>query len=122
MRSVDSVPDEEIGRHLFWLSGENWAERLQCCFPDRGNQGAAGRVGEQFRRFRIKIRLVRLSISDYLTQNGTGHNAEKKFALFVKLNTMEASGYKKTNDQTGMDFTTTALYIEGNLERVIEKK
>ena len=24
---LDSVPDEEIGKHLFWLSG-NWAERL----------------------------------------------------------------------------------------------
>jgi hypothetical protein len=44
----------------------------------------------------------------------------ERMALFAKLNTMEASGYK-TNDQTRMDLATWRCSIKETLERVIEK-
>jgi hypothetical protein len=73
--ALDSVPDEEIGRHLFWLSEKLGRTPFSVAFQIAAIRELQDGWEEQFREISDKIRLSGLSISDYLKQNGTGHNA-----------------------------------------------
>ena len=73
--ALDSVPDEEIGRHLFWLSEKLGRTPFSVAFQIAAIRELQDGWEEQFREISDKIRLSSLSISDYLKQNGTGHNA-----------------------------------------------
>ncbi|OVU81870.1 replication initiator protein [Klebsiella pneumoniae] len=72
---LDSVPDEEIGKHLFWLSEKLGRTPFSVAFQIAAIRELQDGWEEQFREISDNIRLSGLSISDYLTQNGTGHNA-----------------------------------------------
>ncbi|EPY9731215.1 DNA-binding protein, partial [Klebsiella variicola] len=73
--ALDSVPDEEIGKHLFWLSEKLGRTPFSVAFQIAAIRELQDGWEEQFREISDNIRLSGLSISDYLTQNGTGHNA-----------------------------------------------
>jgi hypothetical protein len=73
--ALDSVPDEEIGRHLFWLSEKLGRTPFSVAFQIAAIRELQDGWEEQFREISDNIRLSGLSISDYLKQNGTDLNA-----------------------------------------------
>ncbi|VCZ99855.1 hypothetical protein BANRA_05512 [Klebsiella pneumoniae] len=73
--ALEPVPDEEIGTHLFWLSEKLGRTPFSVAFQIAAIRELQDGWEEQFREISDKIRLSGLSISDYLKQNGTGHNA-----------------------------------------------
>ena len=78
--ALDSVPDEEIGKHLFWLSEKLGRTPFSVAFQIAAIRGPQD-GWENSQGDSDKIRLSGLSISDYLKQNGTGLARLKKFAL-----------------------------------------
>lgn len=73
--ALDSVPDEEIGKHLFWLSEKLGRTPFSVAFQIAAIRELQDGWEEQFREISDNIRLSGLSISDYLKQNGTDLNA-----------------------------------------------
>ncbi|SXO60953.1 transposase [Klebsiella pneumoniae] len=73
--ALDSVPDEEIGSHLFWLSEKLGRTPFSVAFQIAAIKELQDGWEEQFREISDNIRLSGLSISDYLKQNGTDLNA-----------------------------------------------
>ncbi|HBR1419015.1 TPA: DNA-binding protein [Klebsiella quasipneumoniae subsp. similipneumoniae] len=73
--ALDSVPDEEIGKHLFWLSEKLGRTPFSVAFQIAATRKLQAGWEEQFRDISDKIRLSGLSISDYLKQNGSDLNA-----------------------------------------------
>ncbi|MBP3162700.1 DNA-binding protein [Klebsiella pneumoniae] len=73
--ALEPVPDEEIGTHLFWLSEKLGRTPFSVAFQIAAIRELQDGWEEQFREISDNIRLSGLSISDYLKQNGTGHNA-----------------------------------------------
>ncbi|ECH9337395.1 TPA: DNA-binding protein, partial [Klebsiella pneumoniae] len=61
--------------HLFWLSEKLGRTPFSVAFQIAAIRELQDGWEEQFREISDNIRLSGLSISDYLTQNGTGHNA-----------------------------------------------
>ena len=73
--ALDGVPNDEIGKHLFWLSEKLGRTPFSVACKIASQRHLRNDWKEQFREISDKIRLSGLSISDYLNQNGTGHNA-----------------------------------------------
>lgn len=73
--ALDSVPDEEIGKHLFWLSEKLGRTPFSVAFQIAAIRELQDGWEEQFREISDNIRLSGLSISDYLKQNGADLNA-----------------------------------------------
>ena len=73
--ALDGVPNDDIGKHLFWLSEKLGRTPFSVAFQIAAIRELQDGWKEQFREISDNIRLSGLSISDYLTQNGTGHNA-----------------------------------------------
>ena len=73
--ALDGVPNDDIGKHLFWLSEKLGRTPFSVAFQIAAIRELQDGWEEQFREISDNIRLSGLSISDYLTQNGTGHNA-----------------------------------------------
>ena len=73
--ALDGVPNDDIGKHLFWLSEKLGRTPFSVAFQIAAIRELQDGWEEQFREISDKIRLSGLSISDYLKQNGTGHNA-----------------------------------------------
>ena len=74
----DRQPDPRFpraGQHLFWLSEKLGRTPFSVAFQIAAIRELQDGWEEQFREISDKIRLSGLSISDYLKQNGTGHNA-----------------------------------------------
>ncbi|RSA34485.1 DNA-binding protein, partial [Enterobacter hormaechei] len=72
--ALDSVPDEEIGNHLFSLSEKLGRTPFSVAFQIFATRELQAGWEEQFRDISDKIRLSGLSISDYLKQCGTDRN------------------------------------------------
>lgn len=72
--ALDSVPDEEIGSHLFWLSEKLGRTPFSVAFQIAATRELQAGWEEQFREISDKIRLSSLSISDYLKENASGLN------------------------------------------------
>lgn len=72
--ALDSVPDEEIGNHLFSLSEKLGRTPFSVAFQIFATRELQAGWEEQFRDISDKIRLSGLSISDYLKQSGTDRN------------------------------------------------
>ncbi|WP_369136549.1 DNA-binding protein [Klebsiella variicola] len=72
--ALDSVPDEEIGTHLFWLSEKVGRTPYSVACKIASQRHLKNGWKEQFREISDKIRLSGLSISDYLKQSGTDRN------------------------------------------------
>ncbi|MCS6401189.1 DNA-binding protein [Klebsiella quasipneumoniae subsp. similipneumoniae] len=73
--ALDSVPDEEIDRHLFWLSEKLGRTPFSVACKIASQRHLTNGWKEQFREVSDKIRLSGLSISDYLKQNGVDLNS-----------------------------------------------
>ena len=73
--ALDGVPNDDIGKHLFWLSEKLGRTPFSVAFQIAAIRELQDGWEEQFREISDNIRLSGLSISDYLKQNGTGHNA-----------------------------------------------
>ena len=73
--ALDGVPNDDIGKHLFWLSEKLGRTPFSVACKIASQRHLTNGWKEQFREVSDKIRLSGLSISDYLKQNGTGHNA-----------------------------------------------
>ncbi|WKJ95779.1 hypothetical protein Q0L23_29665 (plasmid) [Klebsiella michiganensis] len=72
--ALDSVPDEEIGTHLFWLAEILGRTPYSVACKIASQRNLTNGWKEQFREISDKIRLSGLSISDYLKQNGLDLN------------------------------------------------
>ncbi|EPX2831287.1 MULTISPECIES: DNA-binding protein [Enterobacterales] len=72
--ALDSVPDEEIGNHLFWLSEKLGRTPFSVAIQIAAIRELQAGWEEQFREISDKIRLSSLSISDYLKENASGLN------------------------------------------------
>ncbi|TCZ55695.1 DNA-binding protein [Klebsiella grimontii] len=72
--ALDGVPNDEIGKQLFWLSEKlgRTPFSVACKIASQGHLRNDWK--EQFREISDKIRLSGLSISDYLKQSGTDRN------------------------------------------------
>ncbi len=73
--ALDSVPDEEIDRHLFWLSEKLGRTPFSVAFQIAAIRELQDGWEEQFRDISDNIRLSGLSISDYLKRNGVDLNS-----------------------------------------------
>ncbi|HGY4579626.1 TPA: DNA-binding protein [Klebsiella variicola] len=73
--ALDSVPDEDIGKHLFWLSEKLGRTPFSVAFQIASTRELQDGWEEQFREISDRIRLSDLSISEYLKQNGTDLDA-----------------------------------------------
>ncbi|EIW9027188.1 hypothetical protein WCU47_26135 (plasmid) [Klebsiella quasipneumoniae] len=73
--ALETVPDEEIGTHLYWLSEKLGRTPFSVAFQIAAIRELQDGWEEQFREISDNIRLSGLSISEYLKQNGTDLNA-----------------------------------------------
>ena len=69
--ALDGVPNDEIGKHLFWLSEKLGRTPFSVACKIASQRNLRNDWKEQFREISDKIRLSGLSISDYLKQSGT---------------------------------------------------
>ncbi|HGN8993490.1 TPA: DNA-binding protein [Klebsiella michiganensis] len=69
--ALDGVPNDEIGKHLFWLSEKLGRTPFSVACKIASQRNLRNDWKEQFREISDKIRLSDLSISDYLKQSGT---------------------------------------------------
>lgn len=72
--ALDSVPDEELGSHIFWLSEKLGRTPFSVAIQIAAIRELQAGWEEQFREISDTIRLSGLSISDYLKQSGTDRN------------------------------------------------
>ncbi|AXS16847.1 TPA: DNA-binding protein [Klebsiella pneumoniae] len=72
--ALDGVPNDEIGKHLFWLSEKLGRTPFSVACKIASQRHLRNDWKEQFREISDKIRLSGLSISDYLKQSGTDRN------------------------------------------------
>ncbi|HHT0477815.1 TPA: DNA-binding protein [Klebsiella michiganensis] len=72
--ALDGVPNDEIGKHLFWLSEKLGRTPFSVACKIASQRHLRNNWKEQFREISDKIRLSDLSISDYLKQSGTDRN------------------------------------------------
>ncbi len=72
--ALDGVPNDEIGKHLFWLSEKLGRTPFSVACKIASQRHLRNDWKEQFREISDKIRLSGLSISDYLKQSGTDQN------------------------------------------------
>ncbi|HBW2224750.1 TPA: DNA-binding protein [Klebsiella quasipneumoniae subsp. quasipneumoniae] len=76
MDALDEVPNDEIGKHLFWLSEKLGRTPFSVACKIASQRNLRNDWKEQFREISDKIRLSGLSISDYLKQSGTDRNQD----------------------------------------------
>ncbi|MDD9665977.1 DNA-binding protein [Klebsiella pasteurii] len=72
--ALDGVPNDEIGKHLFWLSEKLGRTPFSVACKIASQRHLRNDWKEQFREISDKIRLSGLSISDYMKQSGTDRN------------------------------------------------
>ncbi|MEH9278068.1 hypothetical protein V6126_25125, partial [Klebsiella pneumoniae] len=72
---LDGVPNDDIGKHLFWLSEKLGRTPFSVACKIASQRHLTNGWKEQFREVSDKIRLSGLSISDYLKQNRSDLNA-----------------------------------------------
>ena len=72
--ALDGVPNDDIGKHLFWLSEKLGRTPFIVACKIASQRHLRNDWKEQFREISDKIRLSGLSISDYLKQSGTDRN------------------------------------------------
>lgn len=70
----DGVPNDDIGKHLFWLSEKLGGTPFSVACKIALQRHLTNGWKEQFREVSDKIRLSGLSISDYLKQNRSDLN------------------------------------------------
>ncbi|CAH6267577.1 MULTISPECIES: DNA-binding protein [Klebsiella pneumoniae complex] len=73
--ALDGVPNDDIGKHLFWLSEKLGRTPFSVACKIASQRHLTNGWKEQFREVSDKIRLSGLSISEYQKQNGTDLNA-----------------------------------------------
>jgi hypothetical protein len=73
--ALDGVPNDDIGKHLFWLSEKLGRTPFSVACKIASQRHLTNGWKEQFREVSDKIRLSGLSISDYLKQNRSDLNA-----------------------------------------------
>ena len=73
--ALNGVPNDDIGKHLFWLSEKLGRTPFSVAFQIAAIRELQDGWEEQFREISDNIRLSGLSISDYLKQNGADLNA-----------------------------------------------
>jgi hypothetical protein len=73
--ALDGVPNDDIGKHLFWLSEKLGRTPFSVACKIASQRHLTNGWKEQFRGVSDKIRLSGLSISDYLKQNRSDLNA-----------------------------------------------
>lgn len=72
--ALDGVPNDETGKHLFWLSEKLGRTPFSVACKIASQRHLRNDWKEQFREISDKIRLSGLSISDYMKQSGTDRN------------------------------------------------
>ena len=73
--ALDGVPNDDIGKHLFWLSEKLGRTPFSVACKIASQRHLTNGWKEQFREVSDKIRLSGLSISEYQKQNGPDLNA-----------------------------------------------
>lgn len=73
--ALDGVPNDDIGKHLFWLSEKQGRTPFSVASKIASQRHLTNGWKEQFREVSDKFRLSDLSISEYQKQNGTDLNA-----------------------------------------------
>ncbi|VUS67297.1 hypothetical protein SB6421_02948 [Klebsiella huaxiensis] len=74
LNALDGVPNDDIGKHLFWVSEKLGRTPFSVACKIASQRHLRNDWKEQFREISDKIRLSGLSISDYLKQSGTDRN------------------------------------------------
>ncbi|WP_200780726.1 DNA-binding protein [Klebsiella oxytoca] len=72
--ALESVPDEEVGTHLFWLAEKLGRTPYSVACKISALRDMPNEWKDQFRKVSDDIRKSGLSISDYMKQNGTDRN------------------------------------------------
>ena len=73
--ALNGVPNDDIGKHLFWLSEKLGRTPFSVACKIASQRHLTNGWKEQFREVSDKIRLSGLSISEYQKQNGPDLNA-----------------------------------------------
>lgn len=73
--SLDGIPNDDIGKHLFWLSEKRGRTPFSVACKIESQRHLINGWEEQFREISDKIRLSGLSISDYLKRNSEDLNS-----------------------------------------------
>lgn len=68
--ALDSVPDEEIGTHLFWLAEKLGRTPFSVACKIASQRNLKNGWKEQFREISDKIRESELTISEFVSKNG----------------------------------------------------
>ncbi len=68
--ALDSVPDEEIGTHLFWLPEKLGRTPYSVACKIASQRNLKNGWKEQFREISDKIRESGLTISEFVSKNG----------------------------------------------------
>ncbi|EBA7134416.1 hypothetical protein B7I57_18890 [Salmonella enterica] len=73
--ALESVPDEAVGVHLFWLAEKLGRTPYSVPCKIAALRDMPNEWKDQFRKISDYIRKSGLSISDYMKQNGNDWNA-----------------------------------------------